>query len=98
MDVLKQIKDIDIASRCNNRVFYENVILWVEDNYAKNDDCKIYRRIKEIQEECKSYIKHCITDSMCYYPFRLKVLSEFDKMSKEEYITDCMMLWEKING
>lgn len=98
MDILKQIKDIDIASRCNNRVFYENIILWFEDNYTHDDDCKIYRRIKEIQEECKPYIKHCVTDSMYYYPFRLKVLSEYDLMTEDEYITDIEMLSARLGN
>lgn len=97
MDILKKIKEIDIASRCNNRVFYENLIAWFDYNFAADDDCSIYQFVKSTQNDCKACISENfrLGDTLCYYPFRLRVLAEYDLITWKEYSDD---LYDLSNG
>lgn len=90
MDILKKIKEIDIAARCNNRAFYESLICWMNENFSPNDDCSIYKFIKSTQNDCKACISDNfqLGDTLCYYPFRLRVLAEYGLISEEEYASD----------
>lgn len=94
MDILKKIKEIDIAARCNNRVFYENLICWMDENFSPDDDCSIYQFVKSTQNDCKACISDNfrIGDTLYYYPFRLRVLAEYDLISEEEYRADLIDL------
>lgn len=94
MDILKKIKEIDIAARCNNRVFYENLIYWMDENFSPDDDCSIYQFVKSTQNDCKACIRENFRfgDTLCYYPFRLCVLAEYDLISEEEYRNDLIDL------
>lgn len=93
MDILKKIKEIDIAAGCNNRAFYENLICWMDENFSPDDDCSIYQFIKSTQNDCEGYISDYFSadNTLCYYPFRLRVLAEYDLMSEEEYCND---IWD----